>query len=234
MIYLTGDTHNYLDIGRLSFHNFDDGRRLTKKDYVIILGDFGFPWADPPSKEEVYWRKWLNDKPWTTLFIDGNHDNFHLLNHLGDIPMFGSEVGILETSIFHLRRGYVYTIDDKKFFTFGGGYSIDKHNRTPGLNWWPEEMPNNLEYELGLDNLHKHNGEVDYILTHTCGHRNFHRFAAKEGLIPGIRNEDELRHYFDKVEEIVQYKHWYCGHYHREHSHEKFTTMYHSIKKLEG
>ena len=50
--------------------------------------------------------------------------------------MFGGQVGVLNESIFHLKRGYVYTIGEKKIFTFGGGYSIDKghivHKIYPG------------------------------------------------------------------------------------------------------
>lgn len=28
----------------------------------------------------MWWRSWLNDRPFTTLFVDGNHENFDLLN----------------------------------------------------------------------------------------------------------------------------------------------------------
>lgn len=42
MIYVTGDTHGVIDIGKLGFKNFPEGKNLTKNDYVIICGDFGF------------------------------------------------------------------------------------------------------------------------------------------------------------------------------------------------
>lgn len=76
MIYLTGDTHAHIDIHKLCKSNFDDSA-LTKKDYLIILGDFGLVWNNPPTPEERYWLNWLNDKNYTTLFIDGNHECVH-------------------------------------------------------------------------------------------------------------------------------------------------------------
>ena len=41
MFYITGDTHGQLS--RLL--NIDD-TYLTKEDYIIVLGDFGFIWYD--------------------------------------------------------------------------------------------------------------------------------------------------------------------------------------------
>lgn len=37
-------------------------------------GDFGGVWNGSP--EENYWLDWLEDKPFTTLFISGNHENY--------------------------------------------------------------------------------------------------------------------------------------------------------------
>jgi hypothetical protein len=54
---------------------------MTKADYVIICGDFDGVWAkDEESKEEKYNLDWLNNKPFTTLFVDGNHENIDWLN----------------------------------------------------------------------------------------------------------------------------------------------------------
>lgn len=72
MIYLTGDTHGGMDAEKLFPENFS-GEGLTKNDYVIILGDFGFIWKYNPNKAEKRWMKFFETRPWTTLFIDGNH-----------------------------------------------------------------------------------------------------------------------------------------------------------------
>ena len=58
-------------------------------------------------------------------------------------------------------------IEGKTFFTFGGGYSIDKPFRKENVSWWPAEMPNTKEYENGLQHL-SNRDHVDYIITHTA------------------------------------------------------------------
>lgn len=69
MIYITGDTHGALSMNRLNSDNFPQGKELTKDDYVIICGDFGLVWNN--NGEDYWWRRWLDNKPWTTLFVDG-------------------------------------------------------------------------------------------------------------------------------------------------------------------
>lgn len=78
MIYVTGDIHGEVDISKLNTQNFSQAK---EGDYLIICGDFGLIWDIKPSKNEEYWLKWLSKKPWTTLFVDGNHENFDRLKN---------------------------------------------------------------------------------------------------------------------------------------------------------
>ena len=50
---------------------------LSKDDYVIILGDAGIVWDGGAADREV--QQALKDLPVTTLWLDGNHENFDLL-----------------------------------------------------------------------------------------------------------------------------------------------------------
>ena len=78
MFYITGDTHGDYDIHKLSNAALNRNNiTFTSEDYLIICGDFGLVWDN--SSEENYWLDWLNKKPCTTLFIDGNHENHNLL-----------------------------------------------------------------------------------------------------------------------------------------------------------
>ena len=77
MIFITGDVHGEYDLRKFGKEEFTIQSELTKKDYMIICGDFGFLWDE--SKTEKYWLRWLERKPWTTLWIDGNHENYNLL-----------------------------------------------------------------------------------------------------------------------------------------------------------
>ena len=232
MIYITGDTHG--DFSRFSSNNFLDGKKLTKNDYVIILGDFGGFWNHVQTKQEEYWLNWVTNKPWTTLFLDGNHENFDILDNFKIVKMFGGQVGKFNDSIYHLKRGEVYTIDNKKIFVFGGGYSIDKHIRVPNVSWWEREMPNYKEYKNGLDNLAKHNNQVDYIMTHTCSNIDFEMIKVKYNMIGGIADPElPLRNYFDEIKNNVSCKKWYCGHFHIEDNVDnKINFLYKSIIKI--
>lgn len=55
MIYVTGDTHANIDINKLSTKKFPQQKTLTKKDYVIVCGDFGLVWD--ASSREMWWQK---------------------------------------------------------------------------------------------------------------------------------------------------------------------------------
>ena len=65
MIFVTGDTHANLDIGKLSTRRFPEQKELTKEDFLIVCGDFGLVWDG--SAREIYWQDWLTSKNYTTL-----------------------------------------------------------------------------------------------------------------------------------------------------------------------
>ena len=56
-IFITGDTHGSTDISKLGLSRFWEAERLTKNDYVIILGDFGLIWDNYPNVDEKRWLK---------------------------------------------------------------------------------------------------------------------------------------------------------------------------------
>lgn len=197
---------------RLNTKNFPQQKQLTKSDYVIIAGDFGLIWDG--SKEDQYWLKWLDKtKSFTTLFIDGNHENFDLLEEYPVEIWNGGKVHRINDSVIHLMRGQVFEIEGKKFFTFGGAASHDKEYRKEGKSWWSREMPSQEEYEEGLKNLEKHDLKVDYILTHTCSTTALEYIEQR----CAIRMErDEMHPYFYGIEQKADYKQWYFGHFHHD------------------
>lgn len=123
MIYFTGDTHG--DFIRFSTDRFPEGRNCTKEDYVIILGDFGGVWKLKEDSAERYWLNWLDSKPWTTLFIDGNHENHARLDAMPVEEWHGGKTHRLRPSIIHLMRGQVFDIGGYCMFAFGGACSHD-------------------------------------------------------------------------------------------------------------
>lgn len=228
MIYITGDVHRDIDIHKLSSANWPEGETLTRDDYLIICGDFGLVWdnEDAISQAEQYWTEWLNEMPWTTLFVDGNHENHDRLNRMPVIEKFGGKVHKVADNIYHLMRGEYYNIDGSTFFTMGGAASHDRHYRTEGVSWWSNEMPSINEMNWATDNLRAHNMEVDYIITH-CAPR-----SIQAKLVPWYE-QDGLTSFLNFIYEDVKFKKWFCGHYHIDLKvNEKFVVCYDKIISL--
>ena len=221
MIYVTGDTHANIDIGKLSTKKFPQQKNMTKDDFLIVCGDFGLVWDG--SAREMWWQDWLTAKNFTTLWIDGNHENFDILREFPLQDKFGGKVREIAPDIFHLGRGQVLTIDGKKFFVMGGARSHDKEYRTEHISWWPEEIPSNEEMERGIIALDAAGWEVDYVLTH-CAPRSIQTMIAE------WYENDPIVSYLERVRVDLKFKRWYFGHYHIDRQlNEQFIALYNKV-----
>lgn len=228
MIYLFGDTHGTDDVQKV-FDFFEGECRecaLTKSDYLIILGDAGICWDD--GSKDIWLRRKLMELPVTTLFIDGNHENFELLNDYPVTMWNGGKVHKIEDDIIHLMRGQVFEIDGKTFFTFGGAQSVDKGDRTEGISWWPEEMPNDEEYEEGLVNLDACDYSVDYILTHTAPEE-----VLSEMGVNVFDGTEELSRYLANIASSTEFLAWYFGHFHEDMDFDEFHCLMDEVIRIE-
>ena len=245
MIYITGDTHGQYDLYRTKNFNLKEG------DYLIIAGDFGGCWIGDVEEGTTRYYELMEDgklnydketqdywasKPYTVLFVDGNHENFDALSKYPITNWNGGKVQFLRPNIIHLMRGQIYTIEGKTFFTMGGAESIDKAYRTEKVSWWKEEMPSREELEEGLDNLEKHNMEVDYVITHCCPEK---LLIGKMALMYPKTEMDTLTSYFNHLVEDfgLKCKHWYFGHYHFDDTvmvnNIKFTCLYYNCEEID-
>lgn len=226
MIFITGDIHGAIDIHKFSTVNFPIQKTLTRSDHVIICGDFGLVWDN--SKEEKYWLNWLDSKPWTTLWIDGNHENFDLLSEYPIEEWNGGRVQKITENIIHLCRGSVFDIDGVRFFAFGGAESHDKEYRTLGVSIWEAEMPTEEEMEYGRQCLDAVGRKVDVVLTHTLPQ------YIQSKLFPGYGYENnKLTAYFDEINDSLEFKLWFSGHYHLSMPFDdKHFLIYNDIVKL--
>ncbi len=227
MIFATGDTHG--DFQRLGTKHFPEQKKMSRSDHVIICGDFGGVWADTPN--ERYWLDWLEDKPFTTLFVDGNHENFDRLNALPVREWHGGKVHEVRPHILHLLRGQVFDIEGYTFFTMGGAASHDIRDgildpasptfekdywlkrrtrqlfRVKGVSWWAQEVPSEDEYAEAVRNLERIGYEVDYIITHCAP------TSVQQKLDPYF-TPDPLTDFLEKVKRKADYHYWLFGHYH--------------------
>ena len=225
MIYVTGDIHGNIDIRKLSKRNWPEGQALTRDDYLVICGDFGLVWDW--SKQDLYWLRWLEDKPWTTLWVDGNHENHDLIDTLEVEELFGGRVQRTPgfPHVIHLMRGEVYDLPagegaTVRAFTMGGARSHDRSWRIEGKTWWAREMPSQDEYDHAVANLERIGFAVDYVFTHDCpselvDHATFSSLASYRDR-GWSEDYDEQKMFLQWVDERLdkdRLKMWYFGHY---------------------
>ena len=237
MIFLTGDLHGENDLPKLDDFYMGAGKDLTRDDYVIILGDFGMIF-DADTKYGYPWEEnriieYFEEKyPWTTLFLDGNHENFVHLKKFPRGKWHGGQVSYLSEHCRWLHRGQVYTIEEKTFLTIGGAYSIDKAWRQPGISWWPDEAITEDDIRIAELNLAAHKYKVDYVLTHCAPYPIFFEIALQEQfqITTGDGTKNELL--LQQINEKTTFKKWYFGHYHINRSYGKYECLYNDIIKL--
>lgn len=230
-IFVTGDCHaltgpNTHNMMRLGSKKWAEGKELTKNDILIILGDVGIIFSNQPDREEKYLIKWLSQKKWTTLFIDGNHDNHPRLFDLPIVEKFGAKLGQITDSLFYIRRGEILDMQGKTFFCMGGADSYDKEWRKEGIDWWPTEIPSYAEMDYALDKLGKHQFTVNYILAHT----------APDDVVRGCGvislekdTSDATRRFLAHIVQSIQFDKFFCGHWHRNVKCGKYNFLFEEI-----
>ena len=257
-VYVTGDIHGNPE--RLGVHSFYEQKEFIKNrenqddNTIIILGDFGLVWnRDGESKHEKYWLDWLENKSFTTVFVDGNHSNHPQLFTYPKKEWHGGKVHEIRPHVLHLMRGEVFTIEDKKFFAFGGASShdiqdgildyddedwreeakkLDKQGkymyRVKGLSWWEEELPTEQEMQHGLDVLEENNNIVDYILSHSPSTSELYLMGAQDSY-----QSDILTDYLDDIKAKTEYQRHFFGHMHWDKAiNDKDVCLYEQIIRI--
>lgn len=162
MIYVFSELHG--DFDPLFLFARNEGKRLAKKDYVIVLGDMGC-W--PLKAKQLQRLKKLN---FTVCFIDGNHEHYPFLNSFPTQTMFGGRVHDV-FGVYHLCRGEIFLFPtergDVRIAVCGGGDSRDKKNRTEGVDWFPEEQISESDVNNLLEKAKAFDMQVDYFLSHS-------------------------------------------------------------------
>ena len=219
MIYITGDTHGEIDFNKLLVLKDE---KLSYDDYLIICGDAGICWS--PNLFQKYLDLY-NQLGLTIIFIDGNHENFDMLNQFPVIDFKGARAHQIDDHIFHILRGEIMEIDGKTFLCLGGAHSTDRAYRVEHITWWEDENITESDIENAMKNIKKHDHKVDYVITHCVDtYTVMDYFFFKKD-----KNTDKLL-FIDKT---VTYKKWFFGHYHEDRQvGEKKICLYQDIIKL--
>ena len=210
MIYYTGDIHgSKFEVVRLA-KKFN----LTKDDIIVILGDAGINYFGNEQDNEL--KEIFSQLKPTIFCIHGNHE---IRPH--NIPSYitkvwnGGTVWYEEAypNILFAKVGEIYDMEGIKHLVIGGAYSVDKFYRIArGYGWWADEQPSN-EIKKYVERQIKEK-EFDIILSHTCPYK----YEPREMFISGIDQstvDTSTEMWLDEIEETIDYKAWYCGHWHK-------------------
>lgn len=251
MIYITGDCH--AEWNRFSVKNFPEQEEMSRDDFVIVCGDFGI-WDD--SERERWWLDWFAKKDFTLLFCDGNHENFDQLEGYEVVEFHGGKAHKIRENVYHLMRGHVFDLCDKKFFVFGGASSHDIQDgvldvrdypsrkdmirdyefrsyclrqmlRINHESWWEQELPTQEEMDFGMETLEANDNKVDFIVSHCCPQE------IASLMSDGFYESDRLTQYFNVVANTVEFSKWFFGHYHdNQQLLGKFVLLYEQIIRV--
>ena len=225
MIYYTGDIHG----STLEIVTFCERFRPTKDDTIVILGDVGANYFGD-ERDVAFKAEFAKLQP-TILCVHGNHEI-----RPQNIPGYktkewnGGVVWYEEAypNILFAKDGEVYEIEGTKHLVIGGAYSVDKHYRLlRGYGWWADEQPSE-EIKRYVEQQIKEK-PFDVILSHTCPFK----YEPVEMFLSGIDQstvDDSTEKWLDQIEEAVDYKVWYCGHWHINKRIDKMHFLFHGFE----
>jgi len=201
-ILVTGDIH-------MEFARLNEIINKKKPDMVICCGDFGYwpkvSWGAPLSNISLQGTEKI-------LWIDGNHEDHWSLRD--------RESDELEPGIIYMPRGSTYTLEDGRTIMFmGGGYSIDKHLRTTGVDWFPEETI------CSKDLMDLPDVKVDIFITHTCPTElvlDMLPFYPEKGFEPSNEALSQLW-------KMYKPDLWFFGHWHKYKEGVMMGTKWHAL-----
>lgn len=234
MVYITGDTHGQFQ----RCYDLCNTAQTTSEDVLIILGDAGFNYYGGSRDNKEKFR--VSKKyPITFFCIHGNHEMRPEETGLYKKKKFWSgEVWYEEKfpNILFAIDGEIYTIPtqdgDVKCLVIGGAYSVDKHYRLmKGYAWWSSEQPSDEIKKRVEDHIAEVGKRVDVVLSHTCPLK----YEPTEVFLPMVDQstvDKSTEEWLDRIEEGLEYKKWYCGHFHTIKKIDKLQFMFDNIEEI--
>ncbi len=246
--YITGDKHRNFD----SVEHFCHKMKTRKKDVLIILGDAGFNYFEDKRDDKL--KEKASNMNITLFCLHGNKEKRPAsVGTYGKRSFCGGKVYYEPKypNILFAIDGEIYNFEGKKYFVMGGAHSIDKKRcLKKGLPYWEEEMPTPILMQYAEGRLAQCKNKVYGVLTHTCpfqyipmemfittcqntrDRKTPKRFKlfSKKSFEPDIDRTTE--YWLGKLEREINYKKWFCGHYHIDKEIDKITMLFKEIRPL--
>jgi len=221
MVYFTGDIHG----SPFKLQVFCRYMELTEKDTIVILGDVGANYYG--GKRDKQFKEQIAKLAPTIFCIHGNHEQrpanipSYKAKEWNDGPVWYEEE---YPNLLFARDGNIYVIDGIRYLVIGGAFSVDKNYRlSRGYGWWADEQPSEeIKARVGRRVA---NSGLDVILSHTCPFK----YEPREAFLPGIDQSEvdsSTEEWLDTIEESVDYKAWFCGHWHIDKRIDKMHFLY--------
>ena len=221
MVYFTGDIHG----SPFKLQVFCRYMELTEKDTIVILGDVGANYYG--GKRDKQFKEQIAKLAPTIFCIHGNHEQrpanipSYKAKEWNDGPVWYEEE---YPNLLFARDGNMYVIDGIRYLVIGGAFSVDKNYRlSRGYGWWADEQPSEeIKARVGRRVA---NSGLDVILSHTCPFK----YEPREAFLPGIDQSEvdsSTEEWLDTIEESVDYKAWFCGHWHIDKRIDKMHFLY--------
>ena len=237
MIFCTGDVHGKV-IERFSFKQHPELRQLQLNDIMFQLGDFGQPFGPNTYKEAKHTFRFLNDKPWITIIIGGNHDDYDYWESCPQVKLFG---GIARQAQFNDELYSVFFIDHTTTFNIENNHILcipkaqshdiwnlldpehpnfkteKRHLRKAHLwfrvkheSWWPQELMN-IEENINFMEQHEHE-HFDLVLSHDAP-SSITQWFKRPGDIARLKPTEGER-YLEVLRKTLDFDSWIHGHFH--------------------
>lgn len=229
MIYITGDTHG--DFCRIK--HFFEVAEPSANDILIILGDAGFNYFRNRSDEKR--KKYMNEIGLTVFSIHGNHElrptnvpGYKAKLFCGGSVWYQDEY----PNLLFAKDGEIYHFGDYNCIVIGGAYSVDKEWRLAvGAKWFSNEQPS-LEIKNRVEQqLADRDNKIDIVLSHTCPLK----YEPTEVFLPGTDQgsvDRSTEEWLGKIESKLDYRKWYCGHFHTIKKVDKLQFMFDDIDEF--
>lgn len=231
MIYITGDIHGEVFRIAEAVGRFNIG----SEDTIVLLGDVGMNYYGN-KRGDRHRKKRLNKLGVPMFCIHGNHEmRPGTISTYHEVEWHGGTVYVEDDypNLLFAKDGEVYNLNGQKTIVIGGAYSVDKWYRLQcDLNWFPDEQPSEeikAKVEQKLDEL---GWKVDAVLTHTCPER----YIPREAFLSGVDQatvDNTTEQWFDTIAERLDYRAWFCGHWHINKRIDKMHFLFDGFELLE-
>ena len=227
MIYITGDIHGSLE----PIFDLVEKYEPKEDDIIVILGDVAVNYTG--RLRDKFIKEEMNNIGITFFCIHGNHENrpqniasYQEKNWNGGRVLYEEDY----PNILFPVDGDIFELEGNKCIVIGGAYSVDKFYRLRnGYNWWPDEQPSLAIKEYVEEKVK--NNKIDIVFSHTCPYK----YIPTECFLSGIdqsKVDNSTEQWLDTIEEAIEYKAWYLGHWHTDKHIDKMHFLFHSVETL--